>query len=413
MESEPAHSPAASDDGSTIGAVERWSMLPDDILSLVYSMIACAVDRVRFAAVCTSWRAIAPMHPPRRVLPWLILDPGSNDRAKHAYCLEDGAILSPFWFPSAAVGGRIVGGHDGGWVAVSEAPLRIINLFSGAEVPLSAKLTSVKPFVPLKVIFSKPPTSSGCILAAIIGRSQVAICGLGRLKSAWSPHTFVGTTVLDIALCNGHLYCLMSEKMEIVRFEVGLTENGVFKGDPQWLDIDGCLWYYFQANGDPAESNAYILELHGKIMIAVRRTRGSWWWSRNTRGPFFICLELVDHVGHGTYKWEIVKSLGDHALFLGQTFSKAMHVAMMEKPYRSPRRNHIYYSNHRCYPRKECLPGDAKEFFRSSNNDGCHVYHKEEESIDDVGEGIMSVGHYALGSGDQYPPPMWLFPPDL
>ncbi|XBI69093.1 hypothetical protein VPH35_048206 [Triticum aestivum] len=399
---EPTHTAAVNNDGSSIKAgtsaaamvaTEWWSILPDDILSLVYSRVACAVDHVRFAAVCRSWRAIAPMHPPRRVLPWLILNPGSNDRAKHVYCLEDA--------------------HECGWVAVSDAPLKIVNLFSGAELPLSAKQRSIirllpraKLFVPLKVIFSEPPTSSDCILAAIIGRSEVAICGLGRVRSAWSPQRFVGMTITDIASCNGHLYCLMSETMEIVRFEVGLTEHGVFKGDPQWLDIQD--QGYLQVNGDPDERAVYIVELRGKIMIVIRKTRGSWWWARNNTLPFFICLELVD-VGHGWYKWEIVKSLGDHALFLGPTFSKAMHMSTGE--HCSPRRNHIYYSHHRCYPRKECLPDDAKEFLTSSNSGGCHAYYKQDESVDNSDARIMSVGYYVSG-GNQCPP-MWLFPPDL
>ncbi|KAF7033802.1 hypothetical protein CFC21_044878 [Triticum aestivum] len=390
-------------------------MLPDDILTLVYSRVASADNRVRFAAVCTSWRAIAQMQPPRRVLPWLILDPGSNDGAKHAYCLEDGTILSRFRFPSEVVGGCIVGCYDGGWVAVSEAPLRIINLFSGAEVALSAKQRSVirlcphadDRFVPMKVIFSERPTSRDCILAAIIGCSEVAICGLGRSKSAWLPNIFPGQTVMDIAFCNGYLYCLMSETMAMVRFKIGLAKHGLSRRDPQWLIIHD-QGYWYAANGDPNEHAAYIVELRGKIMIAVRKTRGSWWWSRNKTLPIFFCLELV-YAGDGTYHWEPLKRLGDHALFLGPTFSKALHVSIGE--HCSPRRNHIYYSDHRCYPRKKCLPNDAKKFLTSSNSDGCHAYYKQGESVDNTDAGIMSVGYYVLG-GNQCPP-MWLFPPDL
>ncbi|KAM3355221.1 hypothetical protein ACQJBY_025794 [Aegilops geniculata] len=422
MEEEPTHTATAGDDGSSIEAratvaaaeTERWSMLPHDILTLVYSRVASAVDRISFAAVCMSWRVIAQMQPPRRVLPWLILDPGSNDRAKHAYCLEDGTILPRFRFPNEVVGGCIVGCYDGGWVAVSEAPLRIINLFYGAEVALSAKQRSIirlpphtdDRFVPLKVIFSERPTSRGCILAAIIASYEVAICGLGRSESAWLPSIFPGQTVTDIAFCNGHLYCLMSETMQIVRFEVGLTKHGVLKGDPQWLDIHDPG--YLQANSDQDERAAYIVELHSKIMIVLRKTRGSWWWSRNNTMPIFFCLELVD-VGDGRYKWEPVKRLVDHALFLGPTFSKAMHVSIGEPC--SPQANHIYYSHHRCYPRKECLPDDAKEFLTSSNSDGCHAYYKQGESVDNTDTGIMSVGYYVLG-GNQCPP-MWIFPPDL
>ncbi|XBI33352.1 hypothetical protein VPH35_056689 [Triticum aestivum] len=418
MEEEPTHKPAAggSTEGRTLTAVapERWSILPDDILSLVYAKLTNVGNRVRLAAVCTSWRAIKLTHPQRRVHPWLILNPGSNDKGKHAYCVEDGTILSRFWFLGEAVGGRIVGSHDGGWAAISEAPLRIVNLFSGVEVPLSAKQRNIirlRPraslFVPLKVIFSEPPTSSGCILAAIIGRSEVAICGLGRPKSAWTPQGFVGRTVLDIAFCNGHLYCLILETMNIVRFEVGLTKNGVFKGDPQWLDIQD-RWLYLQGDGGPDERAVYIIELGGKIMIAMRKKRGWDWRSPNNRGHFFVAFELVD-VGHGAYKLEHVKSLCDQALFLGPTFSKAMYVSTCE--HGSPERNHIYYSHHSCYPQKDCLPDDAKVFLTSMDSDGCHVYYKKDESVDKDEEGVTSMGHYVSG-GDKYPP-MWLFPPDL
>ena len=55
MEEEPTHKPAAggSIEDRTLTAVapERWSILPDDILSLVYAKLANSVDRVRLAAV--------------------------------------------------------------------------------------------------------------------------------------------------------------------------------------------------------------------------------------------------------------------------------------------------------------------------------------------------------------------------
>ena len=48
---------AGDDGGSSIevwtatAVAERWSILPDDILSLVYAKLANSVDRVRLAAV--------------------------------------------------------------------------------------------------------------------------------------------------------------------------------------------------------------------------------------------------------------------------------------------------------------------------------------------------------------------------
>ncbi|XP_073351900.1 uncharacterized protein [Aegilops tauschii subsp. strangulata] len=389
MEEEPTHKPAAGDDDG--------SSIKGPTVTAVVERLANTVDRVRLAAVCTSCRVVTS---PRRVHPWLILNPWSGDKGKHAYCIEDGTILSRFCFSNEAVWGRIVGSHDGGWAAISETPL-------AKQRSIIRLRPRVSLFVPLKVIFSEPPTSSGCILAAIIGTSGVAICGLGRPKSAWTPQGFVGTTVLDIAFCNGHLYCLVLETTNIVRFEVGLTKSGVFKGDPQWLDIQD-RWLYLQGDGDPDERAVYIIELGGKIMIATRKKRRWDWRSPNNRGHFFVVFELVD-VGHGAYILEHVKSLCDQALFLGPTFSKAMYVSTCE--HGSPQRNHIYYSHHRCYPQKDCLPDDAKVFLTSMDSDGCHVYYKKDESVDKDEEGITSVGHYVSG-GDKYPP-MWLFPPDL
>ncbi|XBI69094.1 hypothetical protein VPH35_048207 [Triticum aestivum] len=393
----------AADGSVPTAATERWSALPGDLLSVIYLRLVAGpiADRLSFAAVCGWWRAVASTHPPRRLLPWLVLDPGGSDRAKHTCCLEDGVVL-PLRF------------H--GWVSFLEAPLRIVNLFSGAKVTLSPKQRRIvrlrnrggssvdDQFVPFKVIFS-----SGCILAAITERDEVAVCGLGRPRCSWLPRRLPGKTFMDIAFCDGHLYCLVSETMEIIRFEVGLTKHGVFKSNPQWLfvgdegdhrearDLRSTIFYH-QYWGDPNEQAVYIVELHGKIMIAARRTE--WSHPRNTYVSFF-------------FQWKRLKSLGDHTLFLGSTFSKAMQMSTDENGY--VQRNHIYYSHHRCYPRKESVLGDAEEFFTASNSDGRHVYYKthykEDESVHNNVDGITTVGHYVMGA-DRYPP-VWLFPPDL
>lgn len=121
-------------------------------------------------------------------------------------------------------------------------------------------------------------------------------------------------------------------------------------------------------------------------------------------------FELVDVGTDGVmtqrlYKWVEVRSMGDHALFFGPTCSKVMQVSMCQRS--GPRRNHIYYSHHRCYTHKKHVSNKAKEFFTSSNKDGCRVYYKEEESVDYDVKGISSVGYYMLGGAH---PPMWLFP---
>uniref|UniRef100_N1R1P1 KIB1-4 beta-propeller domain-containing protein n=2 Tax=Aegilops tauschii TaxID=37682 RepID=N1R1P1_AEGTA len=201
--------------------------------------------------------------------------------------------------------------------------------------------------------------------------------------------------------------------MEIVRFEVGLTKHGVFKSNPQWLFVGGLrsmVLFYQQNGGDPDEQAVYIVELHGKIVIAIRRME--WSRPRNTYVSFFSVFELAEVYGYMSKwnTWKHLKSLGDHALFLGSTFSKAMQMSADENGYLQ--RNNIYYSHHRCYPQKESVPGDAEEFFTASNSNGRHVYYKThyKEDESNVG-GITTVGHYVMGA-DKYPP-VWLFPSDL
>jgi hypothetical protein len=151
-----------------------------------------AYDRTRFAAVCSSWRVVASWHTKLPALPLLL--PLTEDADARAYSLEDGRSLSvPLrGYPW----GRIVGSHDGGWVAAvaaSGARLRILNVFSGVQVPLSAKQSVIRSKRPrlasrveceahapvTKIIFSEDPSSSQCILAAItnFSRCNIALCG--------------------------------------------------------------------------------------------------------------------------------------------------------------------------------------------------------------------------------------------
>ncbi|KAI5001549.1 hypothetical protein ZWY2020_026199 [Hordeum vulgare] len=416
----------------TAGA-KRWSMLPDDLLRLVQGRLTGTVDCARFAAVCSSWRAIGWKLPPR--LPWLILDPTGDDEAKSVFCLRDGNILPPIPFPSEAVGRHIIGTHGGGWIVLSDASPTIMNLFSRGGMTLcthqnkvrilsqftgtdaaapSSRVQSSAPhahdgsddkLIPVKMIFSEPPTFSSCILAAITDQHDVAICGLGRPERGWTRRRFDGDKVVDITFCNGHLYCLLEHSKQLVKCEVSLTEYGV-------AGFRAVHWLLAMENKSlmtKAEA-MYILELRGKVAMVVR-AKDSQQWSCE---PFFLVFELVDADtdGAGTrhsYKWKEMRSLGNHAFFLGPTCAKAMHTSMGESD--CARRNHIYYIHNQYYTQTSLVPKDAKEFFTSFNKYGypSRVYYKKENNNNGVNE-IKSVEYYVYRSGH---PPMWLLPPGL
>ncbi|KAI5001538.1 hypothetical protein ZWY2020_026188 [Hordeum vulgare] len=408
----------AGDDGSiqlrgtSAAPTRRWSKLPDDLLRLVITKLAGPIGSARFAAVCTSWRAVVSTLPPR--LPWLILDTSSDDKAKHVYCLGDAVILPPIPFPSEAVGKRFVGSYDGGWIVPSDAPLRIMNLFSRAEVPLSAQQRKVRivnrptgsevlpskvrpknpparlgsddQLFPLKMIFSEPPTSSSCILAAISDEHDVAICGLGHLERGWTRQRFVEDTVLDITFCNGHLYCLMGLSNQLVRCDISLTEYGTAAfGVVHWLPMPNRL--FVVTEGKTEAYTKYILELRGNLVIVARKAKD----------PFFLVFELV-HVDTDRgkrQKWKQVTNLGDHALFLEPMCAKSMHISASE--HEGPQRNHIYYSHSQKNVPK---PKDTSR--------GCRVYCKKDENVDNGVNGITSVAYHVSGGAH---PAMWLLPP--
>ncbi|KAM0907646.1 hypothetical protein ACQ4PT_015984 [Festuca glaucescens] len=152
-----------------------FSMLADDLLIIIYRLLGdYPSSRTRFAAVCRSWCAAVDSEPRVPVLPWLLLSPREigGDRTRRAHCLEDGAVMRICPRPGV-VGRHLVGGYDGCWVvSCHPPPIRIVNLFSGAELALSEKLSKIAcprrdhgrgdtrcPIVVSKIVFSEPPTS--------------------------------------------------------------------------------------------------------------------------------------------------------------------------------------------------------------------------------------------------------------
>jgi hypothetical protein len=233
---------------------------------------------------------------------------------------------------------------------------------------------------------------------------------VGCPKGRWISRRGYRDSVRDMAFCNGELYGLMHYRKELTKFEIAIHEDGT----PFFKAVHRLPIQFPHDVIFPEDCGTYIVELCGKIVMAVRMIRGQRPCSRNIRGPFFTVFELSDTSGEEattvpSYKWVEMTSLGDHALFLGPTCSKAIHV--LTDGFVCARRNHIYYSHHRCFTRKQEMPHSAKEFLRSSNSNSCHrVYYKEDESIDNGMEGIMSVGYYVRGGVH---PPMWIFPPNI
>ncbi|XP_020187405.3 uncharacterized protein [Aegilops tauschii subsp. strangulata] len=376
----------------------RWSStFPDDILAVVYRMVASLGDRVRFAAVCRSWRAVARGAPPTAAaLPWLLLEPCDCSRTKRLHIPEDDAIV---WLQLPRGSRRLIGCHDGGWV-ISTAPLRIVNLFSGAKVTLPEKPAGI--FSESKIVFSKPPTSGDCILATVNEHRGIALCRVDGPDSVWTRQRCKSCeTIDDITFCNGELYGLTKYNGKVTKFEIGVNEHGAPVVTAEIHLSCSVLMDNIE------EKTSYIFDLRGKLAMAIRTE-----WSLNHK-PFFKVFELVDiHDDElavsDKHTWIEVTSLDDHALFLGQTFSKAVHVPA-DKPVRVER-NHIYYSC--CLNQSDDVPSGLLRTFSK----GCsrQKYYrgddrKKDITNDDV-KRITSTGYFVRGSPYSS---MWILPPDM
>ncbi|XBI98303.1 hypothetical protein VPH35_018554 [Triticum aestivum] len=365
-------------------ASAAWSKLPRDLLGEVYARIASPLGRVRFTSVCRSWRVVRSLQRPAPTIPWLIISPREGGTAKRVFCPVDGAVLG-VPLPPAAIGKRLVGFHDGSLV--------IVNLFSGVEVPLSAKQRST-PWIE-KLVFSEAPTLDRCILAAILA-DGLAVCrvGCGNNSNQWMLQSFT-SSYDDIAFCRGKLYGLLG--IDLFVHDIHMTKQGnpvinvartlrlnqLPKCEGMRLDI------------------SYILKHGDKLFMAKRA-----WWSQENKGFFFKVFELVKiRNTRNYYRWAEVTTLHDHALFLSANCSRMVYLPAGR--HGRVETNHIYYNNVN-------LIGDDKSICRDVEltrcGNGQHLYCGEDRKFSGI-DMIMSVRYYVPGGDNNNL--MWLLPPDF
>jgi hypothetical protein len=154
------------------------------------------------------------------------------------------------------------------------------------------------------------------------------------------------------------------------------------------------------------ENLSYIFDLHGKLAMARKAQ-----WSPNLE-PFFKVFELVDiHANQlYTHKWVEVMSLGDHALFLGRTFSTTVHMPANRRG--DVERNSIYFPHDHYGSPYGFVPRHYS--WQTYENDG-QTYYKENERRDvikgDEVKRIRSVGYYMREINRNYA--AWILPPDI
>ncbi|XBI42929.1 hypothetical protein VPH35_107764 [Triticum aestivum] len=370
----------------------QWADLPGDLHQVVYLNVGSFLHRVRFAVVCRSWRpvAIAARHAAPPTLPWLIFPSlhGEDCKTMRAYCPEDGRVLRIPMKSEVLVGKRLVGAYDGGWVAAlgKDKQLDDVNMFSGVELLIHAKnMRNV--YSGSKVVFSKSPVSSDCILATIPLRSSIAVCKIGCLADRWTTSRCIGQILKDIVFYNGRLYGLTAS-MGLIKFNIGVNKYG-----RPLVAVDVEL--RIQIDNEPFIWSTTIVELRAKLAMVL----GKLPLYNNSREPFFKVFVLADEsMTKYACKWEEVMSLGDCALFLGK-MSRAVDVPAVGLG--SVERNHIY--------------ADDMTYLTRLDGHGNRVYPMLDESSDNVAQRVKLAGSY-VAARDQtgmwvLPLGIWVLPP--
>lgn len=207
----------------------------------------------------------------------------------------------------------------------------IVNLFSGVEVPLFAKQRTTPTIE--KIAFSEAPTSKRCILAAAFPRC-LAVCRVGcRQRGWWTQREFCLPEFDGIAFYHGKLYGLLFDG--IVIFDVRMTKRGSPVITTTYMLS---LSKVHDRTSQEGSKIGYIVKHNDKLLVAVKAR-----WSLEHE-HFFKVFEPIntDSTDNNYNSWTEVTTLDDHALFLGATCSKVVHVPIGRCG--GIEGNHIYYN---------------------------------------------------------------------
>ncbi|KAF8405484.1 hypothetical protein HHK36_010391 [Tetracentron sinense] len=334
-----------------------WSRLPRDLLEMIANRLTIYIDYLRFRAVSQDWRSSVSKVPNRLTCqpPWLML-PNSRRRETHRsfFSLSENKVYH-LELPEASFRRRCCGSSQGWLVLAEESPaIRLLNPLTRTQIqlpPLSSfpnvlnfsisrigreylllnssghryyhNLREMRDLFLKKVILSSSPSSADgdyIVMAILNETGLLAFCRKGDLL--WTVMAEALPYYEDVIYYKGLFYAV-DKHGRVAICDVHSLSSMVTIIEPTLLSSGDIL---------------YLVNSSGEILLVSRYLEPG----HAAAAEFYkTCRFEVFKLDPSRLKWDEVKSLDDHMLFLGKNSS----LSLLASDFSGFKGNCIYFTD--------------------------------------------------------------------
>ncbi|XP_034675006.1 F-box protein SKIP23-like [Vitis riparia] len=383
-----------------------WSQLHPELLDFIAKKFKIYTDYVRFRAVCHNWRASVPKTPHHlpTQLPWLML-PQSQPHHTHRPFFS--LSLNKFHFlhlPEASHRRRRRGSSHGWLLILDEAPeIFLLNPLTRSKVhlpPLSTFPNVVRfNFADVGREYALR-TSSGNVYTRSLKKMRDSFIKKTILSSSPANGSdFIAVVILnqtgDLALCrkSDDSWTFLEDAQsysEDVIFHRGLFYAVNKYGSIAVCDVSGSsprvsiIEMPQQFGGDLQ----YLVESGEELLLVTRYLDLTYDVEPDQTSLIYRTTRFqVCRLDSKAPRWEVVSSLGDRALFLGENLS----LSLSSVDFPGCKGNCIYYTDDYSEDNYDGIGGEQD----------LGIFNLEDGSIEP-----LPCSHFRI----RWPPPLWVTP---
>ncbi|CAI9786510.1 unnamed protein product [Fraxinus pennsylvanica] len=313
---------------STTIIIVDWSELTPALLQTIAGNLRRQADYIRFRAVCSSWRAAAPLTPRHipREFPWLMLRPGRSALFPHRRAFLDALSnkIHLLTLPEASLSRRRVGSSHGWLILIDESPsIFLINPITRAKVNLPALSTFPN-------VLNFDFYSVGREYTLRSPDADVYNCNLRKMRDSFIKKVILSHNPYNDS--NFTAFAILNWSGDLAYCE---------KGENSWKFIDEARSYCEDPIGGDMQ---YLVDAMGELLLITRYLELETDPERvehqfdNVYKTVKFCVWRLDLSGP---KWERIMTLGDRVLFLGENLS----LAILATDYPGCKGNRIYFAD--------------------------------------------------------------------